>query len=364
MGQKSLKRGHRASKAVDESRGDSKEKILGFYSELEKKSKLFERKEIPGFSESNEQNINVPKIREELDSRDPDIVLTLLKSIEHIAETRREELTDILPTILRISKINSDERVRYEAVKVLSKLKDVSTADDLVEIISNDSSEKVREAAVKAIGFIKAGRYFDLLVDIVNDIWNQSIRVRRAAAFSIGHIDHKASAEVLCDRLANDPDMEVRKEAAESLSVTVMKLEKNKAAAISNVVKTSIDYENEAEEEVRISAINVLTVSENMAAIDDLIVALKRDPNPRVRGQAANSLSHFFEPRIEKALIDSLNHEEGGTKKRIALAIAHYAMKNPLGLHDEMCNILIYVQKLLPRGSYIWKEVVKALPAC
>jgi HEAT repeat protein len=234
---------------------------------------------------------------------------------------------------------------------------------DLIHVIKTDKSEKVREGAVKALGLIKATGCQNYLADILGDIWNQSIRVRRAAAFALGRLDPKVSVDLLSDALINDPDKDVRRESAEAIAICLLKLEKDQVSTIVKAIVSQIDFKTEKDHEVRLSVINAITVAEESGCIDELITSLTKDPSDRVRGKAANALSHFFDPRVEKVLIESLDKEKNGVKKRIALALAHYAMRNPLGLHDEVCSALIYIQKHFPRGSYVWKEAVKALPA-
>lgn len=364
MGRKNKKVCHCASRAIVRSSEAEKRGILELYARLDGKERPA-RPEIPfELAGTVEKRADIGSLIEQLMTGSADLLIDALNKLGRMADTNGADLSKALPLVLRILKSNPDEPVRYEATKVISKIKNGRAAEDLIYVIGRDPSEKVKEGAVKALGLIRAEGCFAYLSGLLNDIWNQSIRVRRAAAFAIGRLDPKTSVNILCDSLVNDPDAEVRCEAAESMAICLLKLEKNQAGLIVQAVSSQLDFEVEQAHEVRIAVINAVTVTENSNCIDELIATLKKDPHPRVRGQAAHALAHFFDPRIEKALIQSLDREVDGAKKRIALALAYYAMKNPLGLHDEICDALIKVQKIYPRYSYIWKEAVKALPAC
>lgn len=363
MGQKTHKIGHYASRAIERPKDASKEDILKLYARLKEKENFIGPCVSQEF-DGAEEKIDVGGLIELLGSDMSETLIGALKTIEQIAEYKLDGLSKVTPIVLRLLKVNSDENVRYGATKALAKLKDQSVSGELVDTVKHDPSEKVKEGAVKALGSIKANDHFDLVADILNQYWDQSIRVRKAAAFALSRLEPEAALGILTNCILNDPDKDVRREAAESVAVCILKMEKNKADTIAHTIATQIDHKEEPECEVRLSVINAITVAESISCVEPLLVALKEDPNPRVRGQAANALAHFFDPRIEKALIESLDRETDGTKKRIALAVAQYAMKNPLGLHDEVCGALIKIQKLFPRDSYIWKEAVKALPAC
>lgn len=310
------------------------------------------------------EDVSIKSIVEQLRSTSSEVIIDGLKTLGHVSEAKNCDFATILPYVILLMKSSDDEDVRYEAARVIGKIKDPDAIGELIFAIRGDSSEKVKEGAVRALGFIKDASCFDYLSGLAADIWEQSIRVRRAAVFSIGHLDHPEVISVLRDILVNDPDSDVRVEAAESMSVCFLKMEKVEVSVIAKTILSQIDHRVESASDVRMALINALTVAEDPACIDDLIAVLKNDPSPRVRGQAANALAHFFDPRVEKALLAALTGENEGIKKRVALAVAYYATRNPLSLHDEMCEALIYIQKIYPRDSYIWKEAIRALPAC
>lgn len=367
MGEKATKLVHQASRIEGgpaAANFSEKEEILKIYSSLREKERFAEKDPSIDFPESGVEKIEVSGLIVELRSNSEEIIIDGFKKLERLAERNVAETNKALPLVIEILMTDPREKIRYEATKAIAKIKNRIAVDALMHAIKMDSSEKVKEGAVKALGLIRAGECTNHLVDILNDVWDQSIRVRKAAAFSLGRLDPKVTVNILCDSLINDPDMDVRCEAAESIAICLLKIEKNQAGLIVKTIVSQLDPEVEAEHEVRIAVINVITVAENLDCTDELIGSLENDPHLRVRGQAAHALAHFFDPRIERALIARLDKEEGGLKKRIALALAQYAMKNPLGLHDEVCDALIHIQEQFPRGSYIWKEAVKALPAC
>lgn len=265
--------------------------------------------------------------------------------------------------ILAMIRSAQDEDTIVECIRKLGKMRAVVAEDVLAAILHQSKSEKIKASAIRALGFISPEKYYDEFVDLLEDVFGQSIRVRKASAFAVSRGEPIQVVNILVNTIFNDPDPDVRIESAEVIAIVLMKLEKNLSADIAKTLTTHIDHENEADENVRIAILNALTVSECDESIDEMISVLKSDPSGRVRGQAASALSHFFDPRIEMALIESFDKEDEGTRKRIALAIAAYAMKNPLGLHDEICKSLIKIQKIYPRDSYIWKEAVKAMPA-
>jgi len=358
-----MKSRHQSSIGLIESDNEVKESILNLYEKLDNKispSDLLKSLDLP----KDKIRVDWNGIKEQLSGVDQEEIIKSLKLISRLADQVGDESKYLLPIVKNLIKSHTDEEIRYNAVKVVGKLKDESAITDLLALIKYDRSERIKEGAIKAIGTIKAKGCFSLLLDIVSGIWDESIRVRKAAVYALGHIDPEESIDILCDTLVNDPDRDVRAESADVLSKCLLKLEKSKAATVANLIGTQIDHENEEAPEVRIAVIHCLTITESDDLVDRLVSVLANDPNPRVRGEAANSLAHFFDPRIEKALITRLEKEDAGIKKRIALALAQYAMKNPLGLHDEVCKALIQIQKTFPRGSYVWKEAIKALPAC
>lgn len=364
MGRKFKKIRHRASRAVDKTSKESKEKILKLYARLHQSDDNINKDPLDEYFKSTEGEIRLPAILAQLRSGSDDLVADALKKLESIADRRDIETAKILPLLYNISKTNDDSQVRYEVTKVISRMKDPSASDFLVNLIGIEQNEKVKEGAVRALGYIKAEDRFGFIVDILEDFWEESVKVRKSAAFALSRLNPQMAVGVLSDSLINDPDKEVRKEAAESISVCLLKLEMGHVESIARTIVTQLDSANETDQDVRISIINAVIVAEADYLIDELIHTLRNDPHPRVRGSAAHALSHFFDPRVESALIERLGVEEEGVKKRIALALANYAMKNPLRLHDEVCKALIHIQKIFPRGSYVWKEAVKALPAC
>lgn len=362
---KSIKKtSHQASKAMEKSAGGAKQDILKLYSHLEIKKNNAMNSSLFKSLGANEKGLGTTDLIEILSSDSTELLLDTLRRFEYIIDDKAIDRSKILPLAIKILRTSSDEQIRYEAARALGKLRNTDACRDLISVIENDPSEKVKEGAVKAIGAIRAKEYFAYLVELLEDVWNRSIRVRRAAAFSLRNMEPSSSIAVLSNALTNDPDSDVRKEAAESIGICLFKTEKNQAGAVARAIISQADFEKEPDAEVRIAVINSVCITEYAECIDDIIVVLKNDPNPRVRGEAAYALSRFFDPRVEKALIESLKSEKDGPQKRIALALAQYAMKNPLCLHDEMCKALIYIQKIFPRDSYIWKESVKALPAC
>lgn len=364
MGKGTSKSAKKTPKAFYRSTEAEKKNILELYARLAGRERYTNREEENEFADTRRESVEVGDLIAELHSESPEIIIDALKKIEKFSEVESGAVINTLPLVLELLLTNSEEGVRYEAARAIGKIRDDVSVEGLLHTIYNDPSEKVKEAAVKALGHLKAESCLNRLTEILNDVWNQSIRVRRAAAFSLGRLGPKTTISILCDCLTNDPDCDVRREAAESIAICLLKLEKGEAAAVAQAILTQLNSGTEPEPEVRISVINAITVAESISCIDGLISALKKDPNQRVRGQAAHALAHFFDPRIERALIESLDKEEDGVRKRIALSLAHYAMKNPLSLHDDMCDALIHIQQIFPRGSYIWKEAVKALPAC
>lgn len=341
-----------------------KEAVLQKYSELNKKE-FSHKTEIPlDMLKSGKIEAETSAIIADLKSPSPDVLLATFRNIEAIADSGNHQMEMVVPSVVNILENHIDEKLRYEATKVLSKIGHESASEFLICVAMNDTSEKVKDGAIRAIGYLKSEKCFANLVEILENYWEQSIRVRSAAAFALGRLNPKNSAYELSNAVVGDPDPDVRREAAEALSVCLLKLDKEEASRITEGVGSQISPENEADEGVRIAVINAITVAEAEVCIDKLVAALEKDPSDRVRGQAAHALSHYFDPRIESALVRSLAVENEEVKKRVALAIAHYAIKNPIALRKEISDALIYIQKYFPKGSYIWKEAVKALPAC
>lgn len=361
MSPKSIKI-HNASKAISKASEKERLQVLELYGRLKKAACLAE--EEPSEEVDSAEKINIIAVIAELRSGSEVVVKEALKSLGRISEYNVPEGLKAIPEAIRVLDTHPNEDVRCEAAKALSKLNDIRVVISLMGAISRDSSEKVKEHALKSLGHLKVEDAFDIAEEVIADIWESSIRLRRAAAFTLGRLEPKLSAPILVDTIINDPDAPVRAEAAEAISFCLMRMEKGSASLLMKTLLGQLDPEVETESEVRLALLNAVTIAEDDECIDEMINVLKNDPTPRVRGQAAHTLSHFFAPRIEKALIERLEKEEEGIKKRIALALANYAMRNPLSLHDEMCDALIYIQKYFPKDSYIWKEAVKALPAC
>ena len=364
VGHERKKNSHSASRVVGSSDEGSREDILELYSRLKKKSDERMKKDPVDYFEQTAEKPTIEGFLKNLRSDIEEDVVDALKMIGREAENSKVDLSDLINPIISILHTSYDDDLRYHVVRTIGKMRETSARDLLVSIVENDTSLKVRVAAVKALGLIRSEGSLEMLINLLGDIWNTDIAIRKAAAFSLSRLDPDSATDYLIESLINDPDSDVRKEAAEALSVILLKKNKADADQVARSVSSRIFDENELNSDVRIAVINVIMVSECADAIDDLMFVLVSDSSPRVRGQAAHALAHYFDPRIERALLESLDREEGGSKKRMALALAQYAMRNPLSMHDEVCEKLIRLQKEFPKYSYIWKEAVKALPAC
>ena len=363
VGKKTRKLSHQASRGLSHSSEDERQDILNLYTKIKNKGTVQEE-EIPFELQGEEKAVDLGGFIEGIRTSSPEIQQDALKRLAHIADIQNIDLAKILPSVTQLVIFSPHEDVRYEATKVIARTKAPEVASILTDVINREESHRVKAGAVKGLGIAKSNRSMSDLIFILSDVWNEVTRVRKAAAFALGRLEADGVIGALCDSLVNDPDVSVRIESAESIAMCLLKMEKNKAISIFQTISSQIQVESESDHRVRAAVIDAMIVAENDACIDGLIVALKNDPEGKVRGKAAHGLAHYFDPRIERALVESLDRETNGVKKRIALALAHYAMRNPLGLHDEVCDALIEIQKLFPKGSYVWKEAVKALPAC
>lgn len=363
MGESNYKNRHQASIAIVNGNSSEKKSILNLYSRIIKKKKPESHISEDSAVESVE-NDSAYDLAELLRVREKTILVDTLKKIMHQEFDQNFDKEILAIPIRKLLMSHPDESVRYLSTKSIGSLKDSNSVSILINTIYSDFSEKVKEGAVRAIGLIGIKETFQIINKLLKDVWGQSIRVRSASAFALAHIDAKASTQILIETLVADPDEDVRSEAAKAIGLCLKQSENEVAETIATEIMTQVDYKVEESENVRINILDVITSLKHIDFIDFIIKVLEEDPSERVRGKAANTLVHFFDPKIENALIRRLNTEDEGVKKRIALAIAQYAMKNPLGLHDEVCNALIEIQKIYPKESYIWKEAVKALPAC
>jgi HEAT repeat protein len=354
---------HSASRAACRPDGNEKKSILEVYARIENKKKPYDIEVPPEFSEGGEE----PRIGELLEAiflPSGDIQLVSLKELGRVIPTLSKERSRLLiPYITPLLKETYHEDIRCESIKLLGKIGDTSPLPHIAMIAKTTDSPRLKEEAVRAIGVLKGRRYLEFISDLLQEIYDEPVAVRKAAAFAIGRIDPKGSIWALVESAINDPSPEVRRTASITISNNLPRLERETAKAVVLKMSAQIHEDVEQDEDVRVAVVNMMSIAIDDIFITELMECLKNDPSPRVRGEAANALSHYFSPDIERALIDSFNKEDGEARERIALAIAQYAMKNPLVLHDEICSTLIEIQKTFPRGSYIWKVAVKALPA-
>ena len=174
---------------------------------------------------------------------------------------------------------------------------------------------------------------------------NPGVRQRAVVALdpypSHGTID-PAAVEPLIAVLKNDPDADIRWQAAFALS----------RSRDSRVVEPLVAALKDTESVVRSAAASALGTIGDPRVIEPLIATLK-DSDPKVRSSAASALGDIKDPRVVEPLIAALKDMDAEVRRAAVWALGE--IKDPraadalmLALKDPDCDIRIYAAKELP----------------
>ncbi len=225
---------------------------------------------------------------------------------------------------------------RQEAAATLGELRDVGTADALIDAL-RDEVARVREAVVDALGHIRNARAVPALIEALDD---ESSRVRRRAAEALGAIGDSRAADALIRHLG-DGDQLVKVSAALALgsipepsSVDALLSAMDDEDAFLNVyamwslgqkaeprcfqaILSRLSHSHAA---IRAAAAIELPKFRDSRAVQPLIAALS-DNHPCVRADAAYALGEMAERATMAHLLRALEDPEPIVRVQAAIAL-------------------------------------------
>jgi HEAT repeat protein len=245
---------------------------------------------------------------------------------DHVVKVLRSALSDANPEVrtaacISIARLNRasceqdivkalgdwDVNVKYNAIIALGELNSISMANKLETMLS-DSNAQVRMGIVKTLGVLRQNSSIVRLINITGD-WDPQVRKEAIIALTRYPQDKKIS-DVIC-KLTSDPSSDVR--AVSINSVGVLKLN-NKT----NLLINSMD---DWDSGCRKAAATALGIMMDKKAVKPLLVALKSDPDYKVRVEAARSLGEIGDVSARLELQNATNdwNEAVSTAARISI---------------------------------------------
>ena len=222
-----------------------------------------------------------------LGTKDQELLLLYQQILVHLGKSAT-------PALIRT--LNEAHPVmRVHAAEILAQTRDRAALPELMDALQGEFYT-VRAQAALALGQIQDPRAIPLLAEAAKDL---EPTVRSAAAHALGSFADPRTFEKLGDLLLDDPEIEVRRAAAQALGMT------HRAEAIPLLFDALRDsfwwYEREGGLEELLDAITDM----GERAIPELIEAL-REPEGTVRKLAASLLARLPDPRALEPLTISL----------------------------------------------------------
>ena len=188
--------------------------------------------------------------------------------------------------------------VRSRAALALGRIGDAKAVQPLLHLLK-DPEDEVRIAACGALSFFKDPSTFDEITNVLLD--DPKIEVRQAAAQSLGNTGHPAALPYLMEALHDSFWWYEREYAAVDL---LSAIEKMGVAALTPLIESLQDKEGT----VRKFAATLLGKLGDPRAIEPLGMALY-DLHHEVGKVSAESLARFGVPALE-ILVEALSHPE------------------------------------------------------
>lgn len=203
--------------------------------------------------------------------------------------------------IARLDDENAE--VRTAAARSLGHLKDSRAVPGLIGALK-DRDEKVRAAAAEALGELEDARAVAPLADVLND---QSTEVRRDALDALSHFEDQQVPAAAIVRLLNDPDAEVRHNAAH------MAGRLHDRSAIGPLAKLIGDQSPD----VRGAAIEAIAELGDPSGAAAIVPALS-DANADVRQAAINAIEQLKAPMNETTLLMLMRDKDADVRQKAA----------------------------------------------
>ncbi len=229
--------------------------------------------------------------------RDPSSAETLIDALSDKSAAVRIAAANALGAIgdrrasaalLTLLKDQQDEQARIAAVSAIAKIKAPEAVNDLLAIANNENDTwAVRKASVEALGEIRDSRAVDSLVNTLND---QYATVREASALALGKIGSNQATVPLLATLDTSSLWALRVAAANALGAI---RDRRATAPLSHILKDRYAT-------VREAAADALGRIHDPEAVDPLLGALD-DPNSNVQEAVMHALDEISEDLPQSA---------------------------------------------------------------
>ncbi|MEM9808571.1 MAG: HEAT repeat domain-containing protein [Cyanobacteria bacterium P01_D01_bin.56] len=231
----------------------------------------------------------------------PVVVPPLLDCLgsNHELEVREEALSalkelvapDDLLKLLDAIQVN-DENMQLNVLILLRKIHDAQALPYVLPFFESENAT-LREAAVVTLRYLNQVVRCEPALPLAKDA-NED--VRRSAILTLGYLSDELVVPMLCDAIANDPDWQVRRNAAQSLDLHAT------SAATPALTKALADEHWQ----VRKFTARALQKVANDQSIPSLIKALS-DEYSDVRRDSAIALGNLGNPEVLSALQQTLD---------------------------------------------------------
>lgn len=231
----------------------------------------------------------------------PVVVPPLLDCLgsNHELEVREEALSalkelvapDDLLKLLDAIQVN-DENMQLNVLILLRKIHDAQALPYVLPFFESENAT-LREAAIVTLRYLNQVVRCEPALPLAKD---SNEDVRRSAILTLGYLSDEQVVPMLCDAIANDPDWQVRRNAAQSLDLHAT------SAATPALTKALADEHWQ----VRKFTARALQKVANDQSIPSLIKALS-DEYSDVRRDSAIALGNLGNPEVLSALQQTLD---------------------------------------------------------
>ncbi len=303
-----------------------KEEARSFAVKLLKNPSSIARQEAIGALATLEEKSSIPLLIEMLKDPDKDVCGSAINTLGHIGNK------SVVPALISM-RGDTDRRIRVTVAVALRDIGDKSALPVLIEMLT-DPDKDVRHLAVWALAAIGDKSAVPALFKALKD---RDKKVQISAVRALAEMGEKTGIEILIEAL-KDPDEQLRVTAAYGL----------KGFHDASAVPPLIEALKDKNMEVRIAAAVALGEIGDKRAIPGLVEAVKymedfrfadalgkigdgaavtalilalKDPDKKVRENAANALGAICDKAAVPALIEALEDPEIWVRARAVLAL-------------------------------------------
>jgi HEAT repeat protein len=236
---------------------------------------------------------------------------------------------------------NENRNIKCESAKILGRIKDIRSVEPLILALRSNDNE-LRRAAAEGLGGFVDSRPVMQLISLLED---EDQRVRRTCMITLGEIGDSRAIEPIIEIMRNKIENEDLKLAA-TCALGCFKGDK----IVSNLIFAS--KENSAA--IRAAALNSLGQTMDARAIDRLVEAALKDPEPAVRIEAVCNLGRFHDDKALKALIQALEDRKPDVRMWAAGSLGNIENKaaiNPLKrlLKDPSSKVQYFAEQSIAK---------------